>query len=190
MPTIKITDVPKRNKLSAKPIDKLVKTKYKQSWFKPNGFWYGLDHWWLDFYSNGWERKGGSKYKYSGYFYKIKIPGELFTGISSPDPNKILLIKTTKDLKLLESKFKYTGKQTKILDKFGGQEPNFIDWVQVSKEFAGVEIQLNPWTQLSAPIVNLSYKNYLPFWFSSWDVPSGCIWSWSVLEKITITQLL
>jgi hypothetical protein len=189
MPIIKIADVPKRNKLSSIPIDKLVKIKYKQDWFKPNGFWYAIDHWWLDFYTNDYEIKGGKQFKYSGYFYKIKIHTELYGKISNPDPNKILLIKTTKELKLLESIYAITNNGTKKLNKFAGKDYNYVNWVQVAKDFAGIEIQLNPW-QTGQNTVNLNYKNYLPFWFSAWDVPSGCIWSWSVLSQIVIKAYL
>ena len=51
MKKINIKKIPSRNKLTSEPITELFNVKYKQSWFKPSGFWYGLKHYWMDFYT-------------------------------------------------------------------------------------------------------------------------------------------
>ncbi len=188
--SIDIKDVPVRNKLTSDPIISLRNIKYKQSWLKPNGFWYGLRHYWLDFYTNGWARKEASKFKYKGFIYEIKISKDLFTTIDAPDKNKILLIKSIKDLKTLEQIYdnkiminKKENKEISELEKLIGKPTLFVNWTQVAKDFGGIEIKHNPWSN-GQTIVNDNYHNYLPFWFSAWDVPSGCIWSYDLLKQI------
>lgn len=185
MKIIKKEDIPSRCKLSSGEIIELTKNKYKHDWFKPSGFWYGIKHYWLDFFTNDFERKGSSKFKFDGCLYQIKIKSELFTTIDNPDINKILLIKTIKEIRELENKYSIADKVTKRLDKLIGFTNKYIDWKQVAKEFGGIEIKYNPWSK-GIIISNNSTKKYLPFWYSAWDVPSGVIWSWNILSNIKI----
>ncbi len=145
---------------------KIKKIRYPDDIFKPAGFWYGLKHYWVDFYTHNYERTKSRKFNISGYLYKLAIPKSLITTIDKPDKNKILLISNVGDLKSLESTYKRLYEDM--------PETYFIDWPKIKKLFGGVEIHHNPWQN----------KGYLPLWYSAWDVPSGCIWSYSVLKKI------
>jgi hypothetical protein len=190
MKTINIADVPNRNKLTTEPILLFKKIKYKQNWLKPKGIWYGLKHYWLDYYTNNYERKQTSKFKYNGFIYKIKITTEIFTTINLPNKNKILLIKSIKDLKAFEQLYYYKKitKTTNECQKFLGEKVLYINWNQVTKDFGGIEINYNPWSN-GQFLLNDNYKNYLPFWYSLWDVPSGCIWSYDLLKQIKFILL-
>lgn len=189
MKKINIKKIPSRNKLTSEPITEIVNVKYKQSWLKPSGFWYGLKHYWMDFYTNDWKRKKATKFKYDGFIYKISINKNIFTSIDSPDKNKILQIKNKKDLKKMEQIYNISNKETKNLDKKIGSTNIYVNWKKVAKDFGGIEIKYNPWDSLDYYGPNNSNKNYLPFWYTTWDVPSGCIWSWFILKNLSLALI-
>jgi hypothetical protein len=132
--------------------------------FKPNGFWYSISDAWLK-----WQREDEIIYEYdlgTRYLYEVVIFSDKFTGVMNPDPNKLLVL-LPDDVKLFEAVYKLNSEYSGFLGT--------IDWLRVSKDFAGLEI----------PIYNdelrFGYKFLYP-----WDVASGCIWNISVIKEVNL----
>jgi len=175
---IKKNNIPYRNILSNKKI-KISNKKYKLiKYHKPNRLWYGLGYYWIDFYTNKWEITNNNKFNYNGYIYKLKIPSNLFIGLKNVNKKKILQIGSLKNFKLFEKKYGFFPKKQHPFQINGG--PKYIKWNIVKKYYGGIEIKYNPFND------NNKYK---PFWYSIFDVPSGCIWSNYILRNILLQNI-
>ena len=136
---------------------------------KPKGLWFSLKHYWLNF--TDYEEK--KYYEYTGYIYNIKINEDTFISISEDiNPKKILRLNSMSDRNIFYQKYKREG------SLFGfdfGSRFQLIDWVQVSNDYAGLEIpDITRGNQLESK------------WCCGWDVPSGCIWNTNIIEEFKI----
>jgi len=52
-------------------------------------------------------------------------------------------------------------------------KPGEIDWVEVSKKYAGIEVRN----------YDKLVSEEVPQWFTHWELDSGCIWDWNYINK-------
>jgi hypothetical protein len=140
--------LPKRNLISKnKKVIFDVKKKYQQ----PKD---GLKPkgFWYSCY-NGWYNwlkiEGMTKWMYK-YIHKINFQKDVLSTIRKKNKNKVLVISNLKDFDEFNKKY---GKN------------DLINWNKVSKDYGGIEI-----------CPHLS-KRKCCFWYSTFDVASGCIWN-------------
>lgn len=81
------------------------------------------------------------------------------------DESQMLFIRNLEDMEAFEQKYGV---------KSDSSYYTYIDYVRVAQDYGGIEI---------APYLGAAYGKHL--WYSSWDVPSGCIWRKGVITKIT-----
>lgn len=142
--------LPKRNHLTkSKNFTLDLKKKYKQkTTFKPDGFWYSCHNSWIDWLQDNFEER------LADYIYQVNLKYGIQTDLHHPDPNKLLVIKNSKELDAFHDK--YFIKKTHML----------IDWKRVSQDFGGIEI---------CPYLQKSRFKYN--WYYTFDVAGGCIWN-------------
>lgn len=178
--------LPKRNQMNNK--SKLIINfdyKYKQlnDGMKPNGFWYSCYDSWFN-----WTHTQGM---FIGkYIHKINIKNNAMTNIDNKNKNKLLVIKSIEDFDKFNKKYGYIpNRYKKIMNKFlkkekegklsnweiesGGLHYYLIRWDKVINDYGGIEIC--PWLK----------KRMYYFWYSSFDVASGCIWNTKAILKDT-----
>lgn len=81
------------------------------------------------------------------------------------DESQMLFIRTLEDMEEFEKEYGV---------KSANSYYTYIDYVKVAQDYGGIEI---------APYLGAAYGKHL--WYSSWDVPSGCIWRQGVITKVT-----
>ena len=186
MKEIKQKDIPYRNfiskkRVSLKGFDKL-KTLKPSICRMPHGKWYSIKHYWLENlrleynYDKINYKKDTPLLKYDledKFFHKLVLNRESLTNLKKKDKNKILLIKTSKDL--LKFSKEYSDKKTIS----SGVYKYTIDWCKVSNDYAGLEIPyfLKKLHDLGNPLTG---------WYYGWDIPSGVIWNPTVIKSIGI----
>lgn len=111
---IKLSKVPHRNHISWEKIDDESLENHDQGIsFKPVGFWYAIDHYWLKGEVHGdydrFEKLKKNETKNIGerYLYKVNIDIDDFTTIDIKDKRKILQLKTGKDIETFFSRYGY-----------------------------------------------------------------------------------
>lgn len=176
-------------------LDKIYNQKDNPSIFKPLGLWYAIgDSWYKYWYRNHLEMKNLPK---NLNIFKLSIRKNSFTtDIKNTNPNKILRIKTNNDV-ILFTKLYYIKPYKKLIgtsikkEQFSNNnwemfkniyhDDNIIDWQKVSKKFGGIEF--NPYiNQVINPIKN-GKKTILITWYTTVDIPSGCIWNLKPIIK-------
>jgi hypothetical protein len=164
-------------------LNKTYDQKDNLSIFKPIGLWYAIgDSWYKFWYKNHLEMKNLPK---NINIFKLSIRKNSFTtDIKNPNPNKILRIKTNDDVKLLTKLYRIKPyKKLTILDSNKNIyfDYNIIDWKNFSKKFGGIEF--NPYIhQVLNPVKN-GKKGIIITWYSTVDIPSGCIWNLKPIIK-------
>ncbi len=88
------------------------------------------------------------------------------------------MLKHTYDIKTNDSKILTIGMENEylFLEKYGVENDSDamdVDWKSVASDWSGVEILINP-----------RELNERWLW-STWDIPSGCIWDISGIKSIT-----
>tara|TARA_B100001093_G_scaffold482563_1_gene514328 strand:- start:635 stop:1201 length:567 start_codon:yes stop_codon:yes gene_type:complete len=169
----KIIKLPKRNRVDKnKKISINFNRNYNQRVdFKPSGLWYACNNEWLKF-TQDWISE-----KHHKYIHKLNIKRNVLTNIREKNKKKILVIKNLKDLDLFFNKYSFKVDWFNKWPKLKSLEKQnyLIDWEKVSQDFGGIEI---------CPYLG---KKRLPryFWYSTWDVASGCIWNLKDILKDT-----
>lgn len=127
--------------------------------YKPNGLWFGKGNEWLQFITYGGDASWVDSYN---YMYEIKI-------------NKENLIVIDDHQALIEFNQKYKTKQ-----------PFYINWQRVVDETKkdGILISVNFKEIYYTKNINLQYNDYLPDWYSTWDIASGAIWNSNGIKSI------
>lgn len=143
---------------------------------KPKGLWYSLGDGWLNF--DNYEQT--DKCEYKGYLYTVEIDEDVFINISQvSNKNKILRLNSMNDRKIFYQKYKRINISLRTDGVLGpdlGLIFQLINWVQVSNDYAGLEIpDINRSNQLDSR------------WCYGWDVPSGCIWNTNIINYFKIT---
>ena len=187
MKIIKQSDFPYRNIISKKKIIKLINIKPHKTannHHKPPGLWYGFKHYWGEnlllkmwYISINYNiKQPNKKYKINN-LYKLVLKKNSLTDIDNPDKNKILSLKTKKDIQKFTIKY-YNNKLHKIL------------WYNVMQDYGGIEIPRfhKKLHEYNLPLtIDNSKKNIyhkIAEWYNGWDVPSGCIWNSNVQHSI------
>ena len=137
--------------MSKTPFELEKRVFTQRATMKPNGFWYGFGNEWIDWVRSempDWEGK---------YIYEVDIGN-----------TNVLKIDTHFDL--MKFHRKYAERKNVAHD-------DMIDWIQVAKEYDGIEI--NPY-QYEAR------NQYM--WYYGWDVASGCIWNLNNVKLKPITD--
>tara|TARA_B110000971_G_C19674803_1_gene348311 strand:+ start:9 stop:587 length:579 start_codon:yes stop_codon:yes gene_type:complete len=184
MKPIKQSDFPYRNIISKKNIVKInnIKPHKKYNKYrKPHGLWYGFRHYWgenlllkMYFMDIDYNIKKPNKIYKVKSLYKLTLKKNSLTDINNPNKNKILSLKTKKDMIKFTKKYK---KNQKIL------------WYNVMNDYGGIEIpryhkKLHEYN-LGGPLFSDDSKKKNIFdeireWYDGWDVPSGTIWNSNV----------
>lgn len=175
-------NLPKRNKFDTKK--KIIvdyEHKYiqnEQFGYKPNGFWYGCHNGWYNYII-----KNKLSTFLHKYIHQINIYKNAKTNIQNKDKNKLLVIKSKKDLHLFEQKY------GKSFDHIMGPD-YLINWHKVAKQilkgfwattfgghakhYGGIEI---------CPFYKS--KKYNTSWLDTFDAASGCVWNIKPIIKNT-----
>jgi hypothetical protein len=129
---------------------------------KPNGFWYSIGGEWLKWMKNA---DFGNKKKYNIEIYL--------------NESDIVIIKDFSDLEKFQEKYKNSSDK----ELFVGIET--INWIDVSKDYKGFEIQnyKNIKNDINSNLLKYMHK-YM--WFNFFDVSSGCLWDLSCVESYEI----
>lgn len=175
---------------STKSIKQLRKIKqHNICGFKPSGLWYAPNKTWINWCKENMPSETCNYY----YFYILKL---LYTSLDFPNKNKILKISTVDEFD------KFTFKYGCISGSFIG-----INWHYVAKDFGGIEI-IPYISERTGLVFYQSYKNepnkkkliekYIKhgfeiknrtlFWYSSFDIASGCVWNPKVVKKFSIIK--
>ena len=169
---------PKRNKLTGKKMKLDKKYKYTGSdCIKPRGFWYACGSGWYDAGVNAETHK---------YLYSVKLKRSILTkDLSEIKKGKVLQITKQDEMRAFDKKY---GKNVISKDIYFDNYL-LINWKQVKKDFAGIEIcphQIKSRFGVNGETVD----NDIMFWYYSWDVASGCIWDLNAIDAIELKHTL
>lgn len=142
---------------------------------KPDGFWYGFGSEWFD-----WSRANLPDAKHGKYIYSVDIGN-----------TNILQIKTYEELVQFSQTYEYENEISKMLHKirgldspinrmFRGNEFGLVNWEKVVSKYDGIEI--NPHQD------EAKRNSYFYYWYSNWDVASGCVWNLSGVKLKLLTD--
>jgi hypothetical protein len=180
MVIIKKQDFPYRNFINKIEIFKMKTFKKKeltpyQKLINNFGKWYSIKYYWAEFmYSDSWENKNEFKLNKKYHLHELKFKHNSLTDLNNPSFNKILVIKTKKNIIKFCKKYMI---EEPSKNYYGSWDYPQIDWNKVVKDFGGIEITVNP----SHNIREGKYTS----WYSSWDIQSGCIWNDKIIKKVT-----
>jgi hypothetical protein len=158
--------LPKRNKISNSKKINLNEKFTNKTAQKPSGIWYACSKSWFN-----WIIKQDIPEWFHKYIHKISLNKGVLTNINNKDPNKLLIIKNTKDFDLFNKAY---GVLLPTYMRSKGYHNYYINWKKVSMDFAGIEI---------CPYL-INRKKYS--WYLTWDVASGCIWNTSIINDTSI----
>jgi len=129
---------------------------------KPKGLYYSLGDHWANFVENEFTTIA-NKYNFA---YTIKVNKEKLVTLSNP-----------KEIYSFHKKYAQAGVLAKEISS-GDRKTDFwdINWNKVAKDFSGIELQ---------PYLN-QCRHLL--WYSTWDVPSGCLWNSKALKEIQLIE--
>ena len=175
--TIKKKNFPYRNFIDRSENFKIKspeKTKIQSSSKIHNyGKWYSIKHHWVKFWADieSDEDEDKDEYEIKTHLYELKLKQTSLTNLKNPDFNKILVLKTKKDLVSF-------GK------KYGVNKPNNdtdifflkLNWNKIVKDFGGIEITVSQTSNIR--------RHPDTSWYSDWDIPSGCIWNTTLVKEI------
>ena len=128
-------------------------------------------------YYDTWKNENEFKLKKKFHLYEIKFKYNSFTDLNNPSFDKILIIKTKKNLIKFCKKYMIEEPSVSSGSDYRLSQKANIDWNKVVKDFGGIEITIIP----SWAIRIGKYTS----WYDSWDIPSGCIWNDQIIKKIT-----
>jgi hypothetical protein len=130
---------------------------------KPSGFWYAIGTKWINITQR--HRPNDAKYIY-----------EVFPN------NKVFSIKNNEDF------IEFTKKYHQGFDTSRKIKPISpgIDWIKVTQDYAGIEI-VNYIELFNKYAMNNALDNYYS-WLYFWDIPSGCIWNKSGIDKLKLVN--
>jgi hypothetical protein len=161
--------------------------------YKPNGLWYAYKNTWLNFISE----EMGIKPETKGYIYSIEIKDDTYTYniVKKSDKGKGLYY--NKILKLNKENLARFISKYHILDKDG--RSILINWKMVAIDYGGVETIPYIFNDIEyshkkiANVIikyirkknNLDEDKYIPIYgMAVFDVPCGCIWNTSLIERV------
>ena len=130
------------------------------------GKWYSIKHYWAElYYEDNWKNENEFIMPKNLHLFEIQLKKNSLTDLQNPSFDKILVLKTTKDLIMFCKKYMI-------------KEPEFIDWNKVITDFGGIEIQV----PIKSPkIISGKYTS----WTYMWDCPSGNIWNDKIIKEVT-----
>lgn len=155
------------------------------NYLKPRGLWYAFDGttW------KNWVKKNMNRPMEN--VQKTEIPlhkGVLTRKLHDAQKDKILQIKTFRELEAFHAKYGYTpqgflsSQLGKNLMEGLGKRHHFIKWDVVMQDFGGIEIFVDPriirekcFKRSTIPIAEY-------YWFDTFDIPSGVIWSAHLID--------
>ena len=169
---------PKRNKITEQ------KMKFDKNYkfigtdcMKPRGFWYACGSEWYD------SGIHADSYK---YLYSVKLKRSILTkNLSDIKKGKVLQITKKDEMKAFDKKYGFDKKYS--VDRGRGiQKCREINWKQVQKDFVGIEIC--PFQKKSKYGLNgeIAGKVKVWFWYTPWDVASGCIWDLNAIDNVEL----
>lgn len=170
-------DFPYRNFINK--FEKFRITPFKKKKLRPSmkidyfGKWYSIKHYWAEFwYEDDWKNENEFKMPQKKHLFELKFKKNSLTNLQNPSFDKILVLKTKKDLILFCKK--YMIKEPVFTNRWQGA---WIDWNKVITDFGGIEIQV---LLKSSKIISGKYTS----WTYMWDCPSGCIWNDKIINKV------
>ena len=129
----------------------------EKSGLKTKGLWYSpisKNHSvWFDFSAQELGSFDNITHKHFLYIPKCK-----YRTVDQIDPNGVLLLSTTEEVK----------KFSKLYGMSGPQSLYVINWKKVKENWAGIEFI--PYYR------DFSFKNPQSYWYGFIDIPSGCLW--------------
>lgn len=78
----------------------------------------------------------------------------------------------------INTKDKFEKFENKFAASLNGGRYKMINWVSVSEEYKGVEI-----------IPHMTEMRFDSFWYSTWDIASGCIWDTTAIKDYKQIQI-
>ena len=176
MTIINKKDFPYRNFINK--FEKFRITPFKKKKLRPSmkidyfGKWYSIKHYWAGFwYEDDWKNENEFKMPQKKHLFELKFKKNSLTNLQNPSFDKILVLKTKKDLILFCKK--YMIEEPVFINYW---EAAKIDWNKVITDFGGIEIRV----LLSYKIIEGKYTS----WYQSWDCPSGCIWNDKIINEV------
>ncbi len=97
------------------------------------------------------------------------------TTLENPNINKILLIKTERELFQFVRKYKSVDQKEDELSLL--TNTFLINWIKVARDFGGIEISR------FFPMASMSQK-----WYRDWEIGCGCIWNLKLVKEINIIK--
>lgn len=180
MVVIKKDDIPYRNfidtrkKFKFKPLNKKKINSFPK--IVAFGKWYAIKHYWMGFFNNNKydEINEQNEYKLNKKYnlYELKFKQKSLTNLKNVDFDKILVLKTKKDMIAFSKKYRDTNID---LESYGNMVN--INWNKVVKNFGGIEVTVYP-------VSNYIRRHPDTSWYAMWDVPSGCIWNNKIIKEI------
>jgi hypothetical protein len=134
---------------------------------KPTGLWYAMGHKWIRYMIDELSNRA----KHINYLYEITTN------------NNLCVLKTA------ENVIDFTNTYHMLNGEFAGKGDKYlmgIDWLLVSKNYAGIEIPCYDTEHLHSWYRKNGAYSEIYSWLFAWDVPSGCIWDASGLKSIDL----
>jgi hypothetical protein len=143
------------------------------------GKWYSIKHYWAEWKSEFGEfgefRRNKDEFKMhkNDHLFDVKLKKNSLTDLQNPSFDKILVLKTHKDL--IQFCRKYMTKEPKFRN--GEWDMASLNWNKVVIDFGGIEIQV---LIRNSKIRTGKYTS----WTLEWDCPSGCFWNNELIKEI------
>ncbi len=132
---------------------------YKQEGSKPTGFWYAIDHEWIE-----WCGMNDFRFNTLRYHYSLDI-----------DKSDMLILSTPEDVLTFAE-----------LHEEGKGYIKKIAWEKLTDKYTGIEINNYYKFHWLAYKDDYQYSDRVRevslLWHDSWDVSSGCIWDTSIIK--------
>lgn len=125
--------------------------------FKPEGLWYSVGKSW-------WEWMAGDAREWWKDYVEVHV--------IEIDESRVLQLKTAEAVRKFHHQFK-----SRRFSAFAGRDVDnpLIDWREVEKLYAGIEIAPYQW--------GLRHSSEVP-WYYPWDAASGCVWDVSAITRL------
>ena len=138
---------------------------------KPRGFWYQINDCLFEWGELDWGK----------YVYEVKLKRSVFTGLSSKNINKILVIKNLDELIKFDKKYGYNYDYYDKEDK-KNMKMRFVKWGLVALYYGGFEIK----NFVKIHSQGMKSKDFFRklMWFDSFDFSSGCIWNLDIIKEV------
>ena len=164
-------------------------------------FWYGLRHYWRAYHPLRTYRTDRDYYDYRKHptrkcsakeMYTVDLPPRMRTTLGHKDRDKVLVLRSYAELVAFSAAYGVVDDDSDDDSLDDAAAPSttpfgLVRWGEVARDYGGVEVSAwaaRAYDRKAVAAGNAKENDPRVAWFDGWDVPSGCVWSGTLLRWI------